>query len=283
LDRRRLPQLIANMWPWSFEPFLTTLLVASALLYARGIGSLWRRAGAGRGIRKLEASRFTLGWIMLALALLSPIDGVAERSFGVHMIQHELLMVVAAPLLVLGRPLEAWAWAFPPALKRSLAGLTHAPGLRLAWDWITEPAGAWTFHALALWAWHLPLLFAAALASQTLHVLQHACFFGSALAFWWSVFGRAGREPDGASIASLFTTMLHTGLLGALLTFAPSAWYASQPAFLGLTPLEDQQLGGLVMWVPGSLAYLVAGLAIVARWLKAAPPRSRTGDSSARS
>jgi hypothetical protein len=117
----------------------------------------------------------------------------------------------------------------------------------------TAPASATLLHALALWLWHVPALFVHALASEPVHVLQHACFFASALAFWWAMFGGAARAPGPASLACLFATMLHTGALGALLTFAPTAWYARPAAarVFGLTPLEDQQLGGLIMWVPG--------------------------------
>jgi putative membrane protein len=259
--------LSADPWRWNLEPWLAFMLVGSALLYVRGVAVLWRKAGIGRGSAAIEAARFAIGWLALAAALLSPLDVLAARSFGIHMIQHEALMVVAAPLLVLGRPLEAWAWATPPGALRALAALAHSSLMSRAWRAITEPVGAWCFHALALWIWHLPVLFNAALTSPSLHVLQHASFFGSALAFWWAVFGRSARAPDPTSMASLLTTMLHTGALGALLTFAPSAWY-SLPGPPLLDPLEDQQLGGLVMWVPGSLAYLFAGLAIIGRWLR---------------
>jgi putative membrane protein len=270
-----LADAAADATRWSFEAWLTILIMASAVLYALGVAALWRKAGKGRGIRGVEVVRFALGWMALAVALLSPIDALAGRSFALHMVQHELLMVVAAPLLVLGRPLEAWAWALPAGTNRAFAAVARSPGVLRAWRWLTEPLGAWCFHALALWTWHLPLLFDAALVNQELHVLQHACFFGSALAFWWAVLGRGIRAPDAMSLASLFTTMLHTGALGALLTFAPTVWYPhyALPALFGLTSLEDQQLGGLVMWVPGSLAYLVAGLAIVGSWLSPSQAR----------
>jgi putative membrane protein len=256
---------------------LQLIVVASALLYVRGVAMLWRHAGRGRGIRTGQAVRFAMGWIALAAALLSPIDEIADRSFAAHMVQHELLMVVAAPLLVLGRPLEAWAWALPSAWVRAFANVGRMRLLARPWAAITDPLGAWIFHAAALWLWHLPVLFTAALADERLHVLQHACFFGSALAFWWAVFGRGAHGPDGASIASLFTTMLHTSALGALLTFAPAPWYDAYASATpwGLTPLEDQQLGGLVMWVPAGFAYVAAGLAIVAAWLRQPEPRFR--------
>lgn len=251
-----------------FAGSLGALLVASALLYATGVRALWRKAGSGRGIQREDVARFALGWITLAAALLCPIDEYADRSFALHMVQHELLMIVAAPLMVLGRPLEAFAWALSSRLKRSIATGARAITARRLWWLLTAPLGAWMLHALALWIWHVPMLFKAALSSLPLHVLQHTCFFASALGFWWAVFGGAERKPGGASVASLFTTMLHTSALGALLTFAPAAWYAvdALPAF-GLSTLEDQQLGGLVMWIPGGFAYMIAGLAIIARWL----------------
>jgi len=232
-----------------WEIVLALLLLVSAVLYARGIVRLWRKAGVGRGIRRMEPVCFALGWATLALALYSPIDTLAERSFAMHMVQHELLMVVAAPLIVLGRPLGA---------------------LQALWRSLVSPVGAWSLHALAIWVWHVPALFELALHNSGWHVAQHVSFFASALALWWVVFAPQSRSAGAWAIASLFTTMLHTSALGALLTFAPSAWYPldDAPPF-GMTALEDQQLGGLVMWVPGGFAYMIAGLALVRRWLAA--------------
>lgn len=246
------------MWPI----LLATLLAASAGLYTAGVTRLWRNAGAGRGIRRIEVARFSAGWLLLAATLAPPVDALTERSFAVHMVQHELLMVVAAPLLVLSRPLLAFAWALPAGARWAFAIVPRG-----AWRALTAPAGAWSVHALALWLWHIPVLFLAALADPSLHVLQHTCFFVSAFAFWSAVFG--SRAPDTTGLACLFTTMLHTSALAVLLTFAPAPWYMHDAAIpFGLTALEDQQLGGLVMWVPGAFAYVVAGLAIVAGWLR---------------
>ena len=260
-----------------FEWWLVALLAGSAALYAIGVRRLWRRAGRGRGITLAQTARFAAGWLALCAALVSPIDSLGAALFSAHMVQHELLMVVAAPLLVLSRPLEAWTWALKPAWRRALGGVARFGPLRAAWRTCTEPIGAWALHAVALWSWHVPVLFEAALASEGVHVAQHACFFVSALCFWWSVFALGGRR-GGASVASLFTTMMHTSALGALLTFAPTPWYAhyADTAAYGLSALEDQQLGGLTMWVPGGLAYLVAGLAMVAAWLAQPRPGSET-------
>ena len=255
-----------------FDSMLVALLGAISALYARGVSRLWRKAGVGRGVRVAEAGCFALGIAVLLVALVSPLAALADRSFSMHMIEHEMLMVVAAPLLVRARPLEAWAWALSIAARDRGVRLTRATAVARSWRSATSPVSATVVHALALWIWHAPVLFVAALASEPLHVLQHICFFASALAFWWAMFGGAARNPGPISLACLFATMLHTSALGALLTLAPSAVYGSgEPRVFGLTPLQDQQLGGLVMWVPGGLAYIIAGLAIVAHWL--APPR----------
>ena len=248
---------------------LGVILVAGGALYARGVARLWRKAGVGRGIGVADAGRFALGMAILAAALVSPIDEMAERSFAVHMIEHEMLMIFAAPLLVLARPLEAWAWGLSRAARWRVAALVARPAVGRAWQAVSRPVAATSVHALALWLWHLPTLFAAAQASPPLHVLQHLCFFGSALAFWWAIFGGSARVATPASLACLFATMLHTSLLGALLAFAPAPAFTTfrGVGVFGLGPLEDQQLGGLIMWVPGGLAYIVAALLVAGAWL----------------
>jgi putative membrane protein len=253
------------------EPWLVGLLALSAALYAAGVLRLWRHAGRGRGITLGQVAAFAAGWLTLVGALIGPIDEFGDELFSVHMVQHELLMVVAAPLLVLARPLAAWTWAFAPQQRRALGQATRWGWLAALWAFITRPVVAWALHAMALWGWHVPELFDAALHHEWIHILQHTSFFGTALLFWWSVLGRDRRSAHGGfALVSVFTTMLHTSALGALLTFATSAWYPTYAAAggaLGLTPVEDQQIGGLVMWIPGGTAYLVAALVLVARLL----------------
>ena len=185
------------------EPWAVACLAVSVALYAIGVARLWKRAGTGRGITRAEAVRFAAGWIILAVALLPPLDSISDRSFAAHMVQHELLMVVAAPLLVLARPLEAWTWALPAPWRAALGAGARSTWIRHTWSAITAPPGAWTLHAIALWAWHIPVLFEAALASRGVHILQHASFFATALLFWWSVFDRGRRNAGAASLASL--------------------------------------------------------------------------------
>jgi putative membrane protein len=267
-----------DLWAaWSLEPGIVASLALAAGMYGAGLRALWRSAGAGHGIRRCEAAAFAVGWVTLAAALLSPVHRLGDLLFSAHMVQHELLMTVAAPLLVLGRPLVPFVWAFSPAGRRRLGEWAGRDGVRAAWAGITHPAAAWALHAAAIWAWHLPSLFDATLQSEAVHALQHASFLGTALLFWWSVMrGRAARLRWPGALLSLLTTAMHTSLLGALLTFSARAWYAvygPATAAWGLTPLQDQQLAGLIMWIPGGIAYLVAALTLIASRL-AAPGRA---------
>lgn len=256
---------------WSFEPWVMACLAASAALYALGVARLWRRAGAGRGVRFAQAAAFAGGWLMLVAALVSPLDALGARLFSAHMLQHELLMVVAAPLLVLARPLSAWTWALPAAWRRRVGAATRHGAWRSTWSALTRPLSAWSLHAIALWGWHLPGAFDAALSNAGVHAVQHLSFLGTALLFWWTTLGAATRRDRGAAVASLFTTMIHTGALGALMSLSPLLWYwpyARTSATLGMDPLADQQLGGLIMWIPAGLAYLMAALWIASTWLR---------------
>jgi putative membrane protein len=195
------------------------------------------------------------------------------------MVQHLLLMLVAAPLLVLGAPPVAIAWAVPQAWRRDLGRWwRRQKGLSSLWRLLTHPAVVWTLHAMALWLWHLPFLYQAALGSELVHALEHGSFLGTALLFWWVVAqrGHHSRMGYGLGLLFTFTTAMHSGLLGALLTFARQAWYPayaeSAPAW-GLTILEDQQLAGAIMWLPAGVIYLVATLALLGLWLQAMEKR----------
>jgi cytochrome c oxidase assembly factor CtaG len=188
------------------------------------------------------------------------------------MTQHELLMLVAAPLLVLGRPLVAMAWGLPRGWRAGVGRAMHARPVRSAWHALSAPLVAWGIHGTAIWLWHAPRLFEATERSEAVHALEHASFLLTALLFWWAVLHHRRRAAsDGAAIALLVTTMIHTSVLGALITFAPGLWYRSYVATTaawGFLPLEDQQLAGLIMWIPGGISYLVAALALFARMLR---------------
>jgi putative membrane protein len=260
---------VAEAGRWRMEGWVAALLVISALAYARGALALHRRAGVARAFGRRHVAAFAAGWLATLAALAPPLDPLATRFFSMHMVQHELLMVVAAPLLAIGRPFVAWSWA-APRVAQAVHRAFESPAFAVAWRWATSVVGAWLLHAIALWLWHAPPLFEAALTRPLVHDLQHATFFVTALLFWWSILGPRAAARAGGAVLALFTTMLHTGLLGALLALSTRAWYPAYAA-LGEDALRDQQLGGLLMWVPGSTAYLAAALWLAARLLGGAP------------
>lgn len=260
-----------DLWTaWTFDPGVALPLVLSAILYLRG-------ARRTRGIGPRQQACFWTGWTVLALSLVSPLHPLGEVLFSAHMAQHEILMLVAAPLLVLSRPLPAFLWGLPFEWRRELGGWSKGRLVHRTWRALTAPMAAWWIHAVALWAWHAPFLFQATIGNGLVHAAQHASFLGSGLLFWWALFYANGERSYGLGVLYLLTTAVHTGILGALLTFARTVWYPaySETAPLwGLTPIEDQQVGGLIMWVPAGLVYLVAGLALFAAWLRQAERRS---------
>ena len=260
---------------WTFEPGVVIPIVASAVLYSLGICRL--RRASPKSVRKSDILYFALGWAALVLALVSPVHAWGSVLFSAHMTQHELLMLAAAPLLVLGRPVVPFLWALPRSWAITLARWSKVEAWETTWRTISNPVVAWIIHAAVLWAWHAPGLFEATLENESVHALQHASFLFSALLFWWAVIhGRQRALGFGLAVLYMFTTALHSGLLGALLTFANSIWYpdyAERTAAWGLTPLEDQQIGGLIMWIPAGLVYIAAGLALFAGWLRESEAR----------
>ena len=260
-----------DLWSaWSLEPLFTLPLAASAVLYGRGVHRLWARAGRGRGVGAAAVAAFGLGWLLLAIALVSPLHPLGGVLFSAHMAQHELLMVAAAPLLVAGRPLVPMLWALPPRWRTSLGAAARARPIAATWGWLRAPLHAWWLHLSALVVWHLPALYQATLRHEGVHAAQHVSFFGTALLFWWTLLHARARRR-GAAAGYLFAAMLATSVLGALLTMSTRLWYpdyAATTAPWGLMPLQDQELGGIIMWIPGGLSYLLAALWLIGRLLR---------------
>ncbi|HYG65185.1 MAG TPA: cytochrome c oxidase assembly protein [Thermoanaerobaculia bacterium] len=262
---------------WTWDPLVGLCLGLSGVLYILGLQRLWASAGADRGVRRWEAAAFAAGWLSLFVALVSPLDALGGVLFSAHMAQHEVLMLIAAPLFVLGRPLVVFLWALPPRGREAVGRWTHRPWVSSGWRALSGPFVVWAIHGVALWVWHVPRLYQATLTSDAVHAVQHASFFGSAALFWWAlIHGRYGRFGYGVAVAYVFLTGMHSGVLGALLTFAPSLWYPIYEARTGewgLSALEDQQLAGLIMWVPAGAVFMLLGLALFAAWLGEAERR----------
>ncbi|MGZ8155314.1 MAG: cytochrome c oxidase assembly protein [Burkholderiales bacterium] len=261
----------------TIDPIGALLLAFLALVYLRGEWRLSRRTPP-RDARRWRGACFWLGWLALAVSLGPPLEAWTSDSFAAHMAQHEIMMLVASPLMVLARPYGFILWGLPQPLANVLARLMQARGTRRVGSSLCSPIVAWLLHAAVLRSWHVPPAFEAALAHASVHWIQHITFFLSAVIFWWSVFAPGPlAERRGAAIMSVFTTAVHTSLLGTLLTFSTRAWYptyalAANP--WGLGAVEDQQLGGLIMWIPGGTVFLLAGLALTAMWLKDAEKRA---------
>jgi cytochrome c oxidase assembly factor CtaG len=253
---------------WHLDDWVAWLLFATGVIYLTGVFRLWRNSKIGRGVSWTNVFLFLAGWILLLAAISSPLEDLADRLFSVHMITHELIMAAAAPLLSLSRPLAPFAWSLPRSMRRHLGQLR---GIAILWNTMTAPLAATIMHGIAIWIWHIPALFLLAVAHEPVHWLQHFSFFASAVLFWQAML----RVPvAGAAIGYLFITSLHTSLLGALLVLSPRVWFPIA-GNLELSALEDQQLGGLIMWVLGGLVYAAAALMIAAQWISRRRPAIR--------
>ncbi|CAN5259161.1 cytochrome c oxidase assembly protein [soil metagenome] len=251
---------------WSPEPLVLLGVLVASWWYAAGVGSLWRSAGRGQVITRPQVAAFLGGVATVLVALVSPVDALSGVLLSAHMTQHLLLTLVAAPLLALAAPVQAMAWGLPGPLRRRASRLQG--GLRRALRRPALPALGLALFTLVFTLWHVPVLYDAALRSETVHVTEHATMLGSALAFWWPVV-RPRRTHAGAGVFLLFVSLIATGVLAALLVFSPRAWYAyGNTGAWGLSPLQDQQLAGAVMWVPGGIVYVVAGSIVLLRWLR---------------
>ena len=254
-----------DLWSaWPLDPGTVIPLLFAAILYARG-------ARRSRGATRRQTICFWIGWIFLAAALVSPLHSLGEALFSAHMVQHEILMLAAAPMLVLSRPLAALVWGLPFSWRRTAGKWAKAGLIRSIWRCLTNQVFAWCLHAAALWIWHAPSLFQSTLSSEWAHAAQHASFLFTALLFWWSLFYARGRSGYGAATLYLFTTAVHTSILGSLLTFANSIWYpiyALRSSTWRVNPLDDQRLGGLIMWIPAGFVYVAAMLATFSAWMR---------------
>jgi cytochrome c oxidase assembly factor CtaG len=259
---------------WLTDPVIAISLGAVAGVYAGGTRAAWTHAGSGRGVRRWQVWCFAGGMIVLVLALASPLDALAEQLFSAHMTQHVLLAIVAPPLIVAGAPLTAALWLLPLETRKQLVQwMKRLRWPTTLWGIMTAPALAWAIHAVAMWIWHLPRLYALALSNSAIHAAEHMSFVGTASLIWWGVIypRRSRRAAYALGIGALFLTMMQSGALGALLTLSHRIWFpvhAAGEAQWGLAPLEDQQLAGLIMWVVGGLLYLAAMSALFLAWMR---------------
>jgi putative membrane protein len=275
---------------WSVDPAAVAAVAVAGGSYAAGLRRLWR-SRRGRGASPLRALSFLGGLVALLAAVASPLDGAADVLLSAHMVQHLLLLAVAPPLLILGRPLVVGMQGLPEGLRRDARRLGRRPAVRAIIRAVTHPGFAWLLLVVVVWGWHVPAAYERAVSHPSLHALEHGTFLAAALLFWWPALepGDGRRLPRGADVLYMLTTWLQSGALGALFTLAPAPVYhvyAVQALVRGGSALADQQVAGLIMWLPGGLIYLGAACAMFVGWLTAsertmqrveARPRSGAG------
>lgn len=259
---------------WHFDSLVALNLVLLAAIYGWGLSRIWGRSGVGQGVSRGQAAAFAGGLLAVLVALMSPLDTLSDDLSWVHMTQHMVLMTIAAPLMVLGAPGLVSLWAVPRRWRLSVARWPRGTATgRSLWQASWNPFLAWGLHAAVLWGWHLPVFYELALYDPLVHDMEHLSFFLAACLFWRMVIDLRShlRLNAGLGVLYLFTTSLHATVLGVFMALSPRPWY---PVYEGrtelwrLSPLEDQQLAGLIMWMPACTVYAIAAAILFAIWLR---------------
>jgi putative membrane protein len=254
---------VGNLWlAWTLDPVLLIGLALILGAYFYTLGPLRRRWGVTEPVDRAKVAWFVSGWVVLFIALVSPLDTLGDEFlFSAHMIQHMLIAIVAPPLLLLGIP----AWMLAPLFKRE--------AVRRVAGWAALPVVAFGVFQADIWIWHAPPLYDLTLESQAVHIFEHLTFIVFGLLYWLPVMSPTPAIPrmsKGFAILYLFVGCQPMVALGALLTFATRPLYqpyVEAPRVWGLSPLGDQQLGGLIMWLPSTVPYFIALSVIFFQWV----------------
>ena len=255
-----------DVWTaWTFDPLAVLLLGGSAWAYRRG----WRD-GTDTALRR---AAFWGALAAVAVALVSPVDAMSGVLVSAHMVQHVLLILVAAPLLAVSAPGGALLRGTPRAVRGASRVTRRAVGLDAArLRQLRSPVARWLLYVVTLWLWHASVVYGAAVENAALHALEHATFLASAFLVWSAILGPARvRVTRGLGLLGVFTLGLQGIFLSVLLTFAREPYYADHlvpPAAWGITPLEDQQLAGVLMWIPAGFVHTGIALFLLVSWLR---------------
>ena len=257
------------MWSWRLDPPLASGLILAAAAYLGGAHRI-RRAG-GSPVPGGRVAAFLAGLAIVAVALQSPIDAYANVRFSVHMVQHLLLTMVAAPLLLIGMPFILALRSTSAATRRRL--LLPIVRSRLA-DLLSQPVFAWTLFMLVMWGSHLSAAYEAALRNDRVHALEHAAYLGSALLFWWPVVGRGPgrtRLSHPGRILFVFAAMAQSTFLGLAIYSSEHVWYPHYLRAWGSTgaALADQHLAGALMWEGEMVLFVLALAGVLLDWMNA--------------
>ncbi|CAN5499366.1 hypothetical protein BH23CHL10_BH23CHL10_07200 [soil metagenome] len=263
------PTFPAVLFAWSFDPLVVIALVAVGVAYGWAVRRV-NRAHASNPHPGYRSWLFGGGLLTIGVALTSPIEAYEGLLFSVHMVQHMLLELVAAPLLLAGAPITLTLRAVRPSVRRRLLAVLQSRVMHV----ISFPVVAWVLFAAVNWGWHFSVFYDQALENQLLHYVQHATFLGAALLFWWPVIGAdpsPWRLPHPVRLLYLFLAMPQNSFLGVALMSASTVLYPHYVTNVrdwGITPLEDQQLGGVIMWVVGDVFFLAGMAFVVVQWMR---------------
>ena len=259
---------------WELRAELLAPVLGLGLLYGLGWWRL-RRKGAGEAASAWRLTAYLLGLGLILVALLSGIDALGEQLFLMHMVQHLLLMMLAAPLLLLANPLPVLVWGLPTRLRRSATRPLRRGALpRRLLAAVATPQASLLAYIGLFWLWHVPAAYDAALTRPLVHDLEHLSFFGTAMLFWWHVVGAAprlhGALTGSRRLVMLLVAFAFNEILAVAISFASAPiypYYAAQARGQGISVMDDQMIGGAIMWIPGGMMYGLAAVLLIASML----------------
>lgn len=267
------PYLFALLTTWDFRPEVILVLTLGGVFFVNGWRRL-RRRGRARLASRWRLASYLTGLTVLGLSLMSAVDVFGQRLFFMHMIQHALMIMITPPLLLLANPFPFMLWGVPGARRISAWLLGREARFRNGLRLVTRPSIAWMAFVIVLWGWHDPSAYNAALRTRWVHDLEHVTFFGTAMLLWWHAIGAGprlhARLPIVLRIVGLLATASANMIPGVVIALAPEplyTYYVEVPRTWGLTVMQDQVLSGLIMWIPGTMMYLLAAVILVLRMI----------------
>jgi putative membrane protein len=270
------PTLSVLLLSWAWRPEIILSLGLAATVHLTGRWRL-KRQGSARLVNPWRSVAYLSGLAVLWIALMSPIDVLSGQYFYMHMVQHLLLVMIAPPLLLVGNPMPMMLGGLPAGLRREIGRwLRPDSGFRRAVRTLTTPGLVWLYFVAVLVGWHEPQAYNLTLESELFHDLEHLSFFGTAVLFWWHVIGAGPRIhrrlSRGVRIGYTLSVVPPNALTGITIAFASEPiypYYTTVPRLGEMTVLEDQMLGGVLMWIPGSMMYIIAALILLAQIVRA--------------
>lgn len=272
--------------PVTVDPFPLAALVLTSGVYVRGTLRIWGHVGQGTVVRRGQLVAWGLAVLSLVVAFAGPVEALAGEHLSVHMVQHVLLAVVAAPLVAMAAPLLPVLQGLPHRLRRPAARLHRRVQPLRSWTY----TGGWPFavvslYAASTWLWHLPGPYQAAVHHDVVHAAEHATMLATGVLLWWTILQTARRSSFGYGTGILlvfFTALQHAGL-GGLLSLSPTVLYPVVYAGGGSTfsALDDQQLAGMLMWAPSKFVHAVVVVLLALAWLRDVETRARRRETGA--